>query len=60
MITNETKEAIKAKISQLQSEKDDIVKGITELESRKQSLVLKREALIARIKDLRDDLPVNG
>ena len=57
MITNESKQAIKAKITALQSEKDEIVKGIADLDERKAVLVTKRTALTQRIQDLKTDVP---
>jgi hypothetical protein len=56
-ITNESKQAIKAKITVLQSEKDEIVKGIADLDERKNILVSKRTALTQRIQDLKADVP---
>jgi len=56
-ITNESKQAIKTKITALQSEKDDIVKGIADLDDRKAVLVAKRQALVQKIQDLKTDVP---
>lgn len=56
-ITNESKQAIKARITQLQTEKDEIVKSIADLDARKDVLVTKRQALVQKIQDLKTDVP---